>query len=179
MVIFLPQRRYHHNLGSKDGLTNWLEIVTILGHYQPSYNTSHTMKPSDPLLLADVTLHCGMKAKLTYLDTQPSPGSPRVRILLASPVWMLVNCVVKPSRPPDLKSSSNISFPFVWITVPRKRTQLSCYCMIVQQYYERTEVDDLSLRDTFACALQQFLPECINKTADHKALFIRLFANRK
>ena len=58
MVIFLPQRRYHHNLGSQDGLTNWLEIVTILGHYQPSYNTSHTMKPSDPLLLADVTLCC-------------------------------------------------------------------------------------------------------------------------
>ena len=30
----------------------------VLG--QPSYNTSHTMKPSDPLLLADVTLRCGM-----------------------------------------------------------------------------------------------------------------------
>ena len=56
MVIFLPQRRYHHNLGSKDGLTNWLEIVTILGHYQPSYNTSHTMKPSDPLLLTNVSM---------------------------------------------------------------------------------------------------------------------------
>ena len=32
----------------------------ILVHYQPSYNTSHTMKPSDPLLLANVILHCGM-----------------------------------------------------------------------------------------------------------------------
>ena len=31
-----------------------IEIVVILVHYQPSYNTSHTMKPSDPLLLADV-----------------------------------------------------------------------------------------------------------------------------
>ena len=29
-------------------------------HYQPSYNTSHTMKPSDPMLLADVTLRSGM-----------------------------------------------------------------------------------------------------------------------
>ena len=32
---------------SADGLTilaNWLEIVTILVHYQPSYNTSLTMK---------------------------------------------------------------------------------------------------------------------------------------
>ena len=54
---------YHHNLRSTDGLTisaNWLEIVAILVHYQPSYNTSHTMKPSDLLLLVDVALRCGM-----------------------------------------------------------------------------------------------------------------------
>ena len=63
MLMFPPQRRYHHNLRSTDGPTimaNWLKIVVILVHYQPSYNTSHTMKPSDPLLLADVTLRCGM-----------------------------------------------------------------------------------------------------------------------
>ena len=43
-----------------DGLTVLvrIEIVTVLAHYQPSYNTSHTVKPSDLLLLADVTLHC-------------------------------------------------------------------------------------------------------------------------
>ena len=46
------------NPRSTDGLTvlAWIEIVAILVHYQPSYNTSHTMKPSDPLLLANVTL---------------------------------------------------------------------------------------------------------------------------
>ena len=45
-----------------DGLTilAWIEIVAILVHYQLSYNTSHTMKPIDPLLLADVTLRFGM-----------------------------------------------------------------------------------------------------------------------
>ena len=45
-----------------DGLTVLarIEIVAILVQYQPSYNTSHTMKPSDPLLLLDVTLHCRM-----------------------------------------------------------------------------------------------------------------------
>ena len=32
-------------------------------------------------------------------------------------------------------------------------------------------------RYTFAFVV--LVPECINKTADHKALFIRLFANRK
>ena len=37
-----------------------IEIVAILVHYPPSYNTSNTMKPSDPLLLADVTLRFGM-----------------------------------------------------------------------------------------------------------------------
>ena len=34
------------------------DLVTILVHYQPSYNTSHT--PSDPLLLADIALCWGM-----------------------------------------------------------------------------------------------------------------------
>ena len=49
-------------LRSTDGLTvlSRIEIVAILAHYQPSYNTSHTMKPSDPLLLANVTLRCRM-----------------------------------------------------------------------------------------------------------------------
>ena len=44
--MFLPQRRYHHILGSTDGLTVLprIEIVTILVKYQPSYDTSHTMK---------------------------------------------------------------------------------------------------------------------------------------
>jgi hypothetical protein len=63
MLMFPPQRRYHHNLQLTDGLTilaNWLEIVAILVHYQPSYNTSHTMKPSDPLLLFDIPLRCGV-----------------------------------------------------------------------------------------------------------------------
>jgi hypothetical protein len=33
-------------------------------------------------------------------------------------VRTLVHCVVKYSRPPDLKSSSNVSLPFAWITGP-------------------------------------------------------------
>ena len=47
---------------STDGLTVLprIEIITILVHYQPSYNTSQTMKPSDPLLITNVTLRCGM-----------------------------------------------------------------------------------------------------------------------
>ena len=50
MFMFPPRRQYHHNLRSTDGLTmlaNWLEIVGILVHYQSSYNTSLTIKPSD------------------------------------------------------------------------------------------------------------------------------------
>ena len=45
-------------LQSTDGV--WPEIVPILVHYQPSYSTSHTMKPSNPLMLSDATLRCGM-----------------------------------------------------------------------------------------------------------------------
>ena len=44
---------------------------------------------------------------------------------VSNPVQTLVYCVVKHSRPPDLKSSSNLSLPFAWITGPRKRTQLT------------------------------------------------------
>ena len=50
------------DLQSTDGLAKLArtEIVAILVHYQPFYNTSHTMKPSDPLLLSQVTLRCWM-----------------------------------------------------------------------------------------------------------------------
>ena len=60
--MFPPRRQYHHNLRATDGLTVLarIKIVAILVHYQPSYNISHTMKPSDPLLLADVALRCGI-----------------------------------------------------------------------------------------------------------------------
>jgi hypothetical protein len=82
MLMFLPQRRYHHNLRSTDGLTvlaNWLEIVTILVHYQLSYNTSHTMKPSDPLLLTDDALRCGMypAGKVGISQHLATPGFPQ------------------------------------------------------------------------------------------------------
>ena len=41
-------------------------------------NTSHTMKPSDPLLLADVTLHCGMypAGKVDISQHLAIPGLP-------------------------------------------------------------------------------------------------------
>jgi hypothetical protein len=81
MLMFLPQRQYHHNLRSTDGLTVLarLEIVAILVHYQPSYNTSNTMKPSEPLLLADVNLHCGMypAGKVDISQHLAIPGFPQ------------------------------------------------------------------------------------------------------
>ena len=81
MLMFPPRRRYHHNLQLTDGLTVLarIEIVTILVHYQPSYNTSHTMKPSNPLLLADVALLCGMYPanKVDISQHLASPGFPQ------------------------------------------------------------------------------------------------------
>ena len=66
------------DLQSTDGLTVLprIEIVAILVHYQPFYNTSYTMKPSDPLLLVDVTLRSKMYAA-GKVDISPSPGSPQ------------------------------------------------------------------------------------------------------
>jgi hypothetical protein len=53
------------------------------------------------------------------------PRFPRVTILSTSPVQTPVHCIVKHSRPTDLKSSSNVSLPFARITGPRKQTQLA------------------------------------------------------
>ena len=92
-------------------------LSTILQHF------THTMKPSDPLLLSNVTLHCGMYPA-DKVDTLPSLGSPRVTTLLASPVRTLVYCVVKHSRPPDLKSSSNVSLPFALYSYVVKASNL-------------------------------------------------------
>ena len=59
-----------------------------------------------PMLL--FTAGCILQAKLTSLNNLPSPGSPWVTVLSASSVQTLVHCVMKDSRPPDLKSSSNV-----------------------------------------------------------------------
>ena len=85
----------------------------------------------DSLLLADVALHWGMypagKVDISRQLVTPALGSPRVTILLVSPVQTLVHCEVKYNRPPDLKSSLNVSLPFAWITGPGKQTQLICF----------------------------------------------------
>ena len=74
-----------------------------LVHYQPSYNTSHTMKSSHPLLLyspmALCTVGCIPQAKFPSLDTQSPPGFPGVTILSASSVRTLVPIEMKHSRP--------------------------------------------------------------------------------
>ena len=50
---------------------------------------------------------------------------------------MLVHCVVKPSRPSDLKSSSNISLPFAWITGLLKRTQNILLKLFFNHFFRR------------------------------------------
>ena len=68
------------NLGLTNGLNVMarIEIVAILVRYQPSYNTSYTIKSSDPPLLAYVTFHwgCVLQAKLTSFNTELFSGSP-------------------------------------------------------------------------------------------------------
>ena len=98
MLMFLPQRWYYHNLGLTDGLTvlAWIEIVAI---YQPSYNTSHRikkfiMKPSDPLMLTDVTLCCGMypACKVDIYRHLAIPGFPQSNHTVGkwSGIWFTV-----------------------------------------------------------------------------------------
>ena len=86
------------------------------------------MKPSDPLLVADVTLSCVM------YPAGKVDVSQHLAILSASPVQMLVYCVVKHSSPPDLKSSSNVSLPFAWFTGPA--TDPSFYGKLIRVRYK-------------------------------------------
>ena len=62
MRIFSSLRWYHLICDQQIVLTVLArtEIVAILVHCQPSYNTAHTEWPSDPMLLANVTLCSGM-----------------------------------------------------------------------------------------------------------------------
>ena len=78
------------------------------------------MKSSDSLLLADGTLHCGMypEGKVAISQHLVTPRFPWWTIQSASSVQMLAFIEMKHSRPPDLKSSSNVSLPLAWITGP-------------------------------------------------------------
>jgi hypothetical protein len=85
MLMVPPRRQYNHNLQLIDGLTilaNWLEIVPILVHYQPFYNTSRTMKPSDPLPMPLWAAGCILQAELTSLSGGESTVAP-----LRSSLW--------------------------------------------------------------------------------------------
>ena len=111
--------RWSDCIGPDRGSCHLGILSTILRHF--THNENPVTRCCSQMSL--YTAGCILQAKLTSLNTQPPPGSPRVTILSASPVRTLVHCVVKHSRPPDLKSSSNVSLPFAWITGPRKRTQ--------------------------------------------------------
>ena len=61
------------------------------------------MKLSDPLLLADGTLRCRM-----YPEHLATPGFPQCNHTVSK----LVHCVVKYSRPPDLKCQPHIHLDY-------------------------------------------------------------------
>ena len=112
--------RWSDNIGlDRDRLPFW--------HYQPFHYNSHTMKSSDPLLLADGNLRCGMypAGKVAISQYLVTPGFPRCDQTVGKLSADAAFIEMKHSRPPDLKSSSNVSLPFAWITGPRKRTQLT------------------------------------------------------
>ena len=79
------------------------------------------MKPSDQMLLADGTLRCrmypaGKVAISPHLATTWFPQCDHTVSKLSADAGPL--CSVKYSFPPNLKSSSNVSLTFAWITGP-------------------------------------------------------------
>ena len=106
------------------------------------------MKPSDPLLLANVALCCGMypAGKVDISGHLAIPGFPQSDHTVGKPS---VDCVVKHSRPPDLKSSSNVSLPFTWITGPQSRES--------QEITGETKTKKMALRRDQSCGLESWL----------------------
>ena len=116
------------DLQSTDGLTVLarIEIVAILVHYQPSYNTSQTMKPSDPLCTAG----CIQQAKLTSLDSQhlAIPGFPQSDHTVGKPradVNSLCNEAKQTSR-----GSSNLNDPSCNCSKPKVNKKSCSGCVL-------------------------------------------------
>ena len=88
------------------------------------------MKSSDPLLLADGNLHCGMypAGKVAISRHLATPGFPQCdhTVSKLSADAGSLHCIVNYSRPPDLKSSSNVSLTFAWITWGPQQTPAQC-----------------------------------------------------
>ena len=88
---------------------------------------THIMKSSDTLLLSDVILHCGMYPAgkfdiFQHLAIRRFPQSDHTVNKPSADTGSL--CTEAHGRPPDLKSLSNVSFSFAWITGPA--TDPSC-----------------------------------------------------
>ena len=97
LLVFLTSRQaLSSHLHQQMVWLYWLQDRDSMPDWYAINHFTHTMKPSDPLLLVDGTLHCGMYptgrvAISRHIATQ---GSPSVTILLASSVPTLVHCEV-------------------------------------------------------------------------------------
>ena len=79
------------------------------------------MKSSDPLLFTIVTLPCRMYPtdKVDISQHLAIPGFSQSDHTVNKPSADTGSlCTEAHGRPPDLKSLSNVSFPFAWITGP-------------------------------------------------------------
>jgi hypothetical protein len=108
-------------LQDRDSMLHWYNI-----NHPTNTSHTHTMKPSDLLLLAHGTLQSRMyhAGKVDISRHLAIPGFPQSNHTVGNSVQTLVHCVEKHSRPPDLKLTSNVSLPFAWITGPA--TDPSC-----------------------------------------------------
>ena len=120
VIIWSAIKRWSDCIGQDKDSCHLGTLSTILQHF-----THHETQWPAPACRCHFALLDVSRRRNCQILTPCHPlVPPRVTILSPSLVQTLVHYVVKHSRPPDLKSSSNISIPCAWITGPCKWTQL-------------------------------------------------------
>ena len=110
----LQQMVWLYWLQDRDSIPNWYTI----NHPTKLHAHNETQWPTAARRWHFAQRDVSCRQSCHLLTPSHPPGSLNMTILWASSVWTLVHCVVKYSRPPDLKSFLNVSLPFAWITGP-------------------------------------------------------------
>ena len=140
-VMFPPQRRYHHIHTAIDRWSGFqTEIVAILVHYQPSCNTSHTMKVHYVTQWPTAACRCHFALRDVFgiwkpgrliLMTKINLGTPQKCTHFSTSTWIACTDYGHPVRKSPstkhiLTATSAQIFRFLWF-MPSLGVRSPCY----------------------------------------------------